>query len=145
MKTSIKPFLSAVALFLFVSISTNAQYRFGVTAGANFSDVVGDESSDNIMKVGFHVGVDAELSINDRYSIVPSVLYTVKGTKSEDFDDLSVNINYVEVPLAIKYQTMNGLGFWIGPYFSILTSATLKIDDDDTDVTKNFNDIDAGV
>lgn len=145
MKTTIKSLLSVVALIIGVSLSATAQFRFGVTAGANFSDVVGDESSDNIMKIGFHAGLDAEFSINDRYSIVPSVLYTVKGTKSDEFDDLSVNINYIEVPLAIKYQTTKGIGFWIGPYFGILTSATLKYDNEDTDVSKDFNDVDAGV
>ena len=145
MKTIIKSFLSAVALFFFVSSPSIAQSRFGVSAGANFSDVVGDESSDNIMKIGFHAGLDAEFSINDRYSIAPSVLYTVKGTRSKEFTDLSVNINYIEVPLAIKYETNGGFGFWIGPYFGILTSATLKYDNEDTDVSKDFNDLDAGV
>ena len=145
MKTTLKLLTTSVVFTLVTIFTASAQYRFGVAAGANFSNVIGDESSDNGIKLGLHAGLDMEAAINDRYAITAAVLYAVKGTKSNEMDDLSVAINYIEVPLAIKYQFKNGFGLWLGPYFGILTNAKLKYQDETEDVTSSFNDLDAGV
>ena len=145
MKKMFKLFTTAVVFMLFTMFSAQAQYRFGVLAGANFADVVGDESSDNAIKTSFHAGIGIEGSLNERYSLTLAALYSVKGTKSEEISDLCVDINYVEFPLAIKYQLENGFGFWVGPYFGILTSANFKFDNESEEVTEQFNDLDAGV
>ena len=78
MKTRTFTRLTLIVVALTVSLFANAQVKFGPIAGVNLANVGGDESSDNDMKLGFHVGGIVEISVNDNFMVAPGIIYSIK-------------------------------------------------------------------
>ncbi|MFN3753566.1 porin family protein [Flavobacterium sp.] len=115
-------------LFLLMSISTvNAQMvKFGLKAGANFSNLEGDNVSGSTY-TSFHFGAVVELKLLENLAIQPELVYSSQGTKidSDAFDD--INYNYITVPVLAKfYLTKNKLSFEAGPQFSFLVNENVE-------------------
>lgn len=98
---------------------------FGIRAGVNFQNINGkdflDKKLDNKIKTGFHVGVNAEIPIATEFYLQPGVLFTTKGAKDKDDDDIKVNLSYIEVPINFLYKPELGMGkllLGIGPYIA---------------------------
>ncbi len=111
-------------LIMIVSInSLNAQtLKFGLKAGANFSNLEGDNVEGSTY-TSFHFGAVVELKLLENLSLQPELLYSAQGTKvnGEAFDD--INYNYITVPVMAKfYLTKNKLSFEAGPQFSFLVN-----------------------
>lgn len=110
----------AVAFVIFNTVQSQS-LRFGVKAGANFSDLIGDDTSglDTSTKTGFHIGALVEFKLLENLSIQPEIMYSSKGAKLDDFDD--VNFNYITVPVLAKlYLITEKLSLEVGPQFSFL-------------------------
>jgi len=136
MKKTFKSVIMALALVGLFAFSSNAQIRFGVQLGANMANLTGDVS-DNSMKIGIHGGAFVRLNINDNLAVEPAVLYSMKGTKYDILDETAnLKMDYVEIPINLKYMMESGLNFFVGPYFAILMSAKLE-DLDVKDGTKS--------
>ncbi len=121
---SFKKINVAVALALF-AIHLNGQISVGAKIGANFADTKVDGLFENLAPepttyTGFNAGVVAEFPINQAFSFRPEINYIQKGfTVSQSFDvdllgiDMEVGakartrINYVEMPLLMKYSLGN--------------------------------------
>jgi len=111
-------------LILVMSISTaNAQMlKFGLKAGANFSNLEGENISGSTY-TSFHFGAIIELKVLENLSIQPEILYSSQGTKvnSDAFDD--INYNYITVPVLAKFYLISKkLSFEAGPQFSFLVN-----------------------
>lgn len=119
--TSIKLLLA----FTLISLSTiaSAQLRVGPIAGVNLSNIAGDHTDDNAMKLGFHFGAMVELPITDNFIINPGVLYSMKGTQSDSLSDYKFNLSYIEIPINAKYRMESGLNFFAGPYLGFLMTS----------------------
>lgn len=131
-----------VAALLVTAVSVSAQnFRLGVTAGANISNMsLKDEgyslSCDS--KVGFNVGVKAELglpSVAEGLFVDAALLYAQKGTKFEEEGRKEVfNMGYLELPLHIGYKYAINDNFAIfgqvGPYVSYGLDGKMKVDHD---------------
>jgi hypothetical protein len=91
--------------------------KFGVKAGANFSNLDGDDfDGDNL--TSFHAGVLAEIGIFQNFAIQPEVMYSSQGSKV-DGDDLK--LDYISVPIVAKfYLITDRLSIEAGPQFSFL-------------------------
>ena len=114
-------------VLLFAATTSFGQIRFGLTAGANFANLTGDDAGDNnAMKIGVHGGLLVDLGINDNFMIEGGVLYSMKGTQDADESDAKLNLNYLEIPILAKYQLESGLNFFLGPYIGFLMSATVE-------------------
>ena len=138
-------FLAAALFAAAAASSAQAQdVRFGLRAGANYSNVAGDVKNESTYnnKVGFLGGVMANVPITGDgfFSVQPEVLYSQKGfeNKPTEFTGLlgakqkregNVNFNYLDVPVLLK---INAGGFIAeaGPQYSYLISAN-----DETKVT----------
>ncbi|MCS3796068.1 porin family protein [Niastella sp. OAS944] len=115
---------------------------FGIRAGVNFQNINGrdlfDEKLDNKIKTGFHVGVNAEIPIATEFYLRPGVLFTTKGAKSKDDDDIKVNLSYIEVPINFLYKPELGMGkllLGIGPYIAFgIGGKVSNADGKETDV-----------
>jgi len=134
---------------LFITTINNAYaggIKYGPVAGLNLANISGSDADGNSMKIGAHVGVGFDFSINDNFSIAPSILYSMKGC---ELTVLSVkvksNTNYIEIPILAKYQLDNGINFSAGPYVGILAAAHLSSDDETVDTKDSFNSTDIGM
>jgi len=108
-----------------------------VTGGMNFQNINGEQLGkdlDNKLKIGFLLGVNAEIPFADDFYFQPGLQFAVKGAKIEDD---KVNLNYLELPLNFLYKPLLGDGHLIlgfGPYLAYGIGGTVKSDDGDYDV-----------
>jgi hypothetical protein len=97
-------------LLAFISMTSMAQKaRFGVKTGLNLSDVTTDDKAENKaigVRPAFHLGLVADLALNDNLSFQPQLLYSGRGAKEdhEDHKDL-FKFNSLEIPLNLVYRT----------------------------------------
>ncbi len=68
----------ALAAVLMLSLTSQAQVKFGAKAGMNLSRFTEDFET---MKPGFHAGVYAQINIAPMFSIQPEVLYSMQGNR----------------------------------------------------------------
>ncbi|MDD4223537.1 MAG: porin family protein [Candidatus Cloacimonetes bacterium] len=96
----------------------NAESAFGMRGGLNISnrEFSGDSNLSTGDRTGFHVGLLAQLRTEANIIIQPELLYTQKGyTYDGVLVDHEYNFDYVELPIAIKYD-INLKGFHLQPY-----------------------------
>ena len=106
--------------------------RFGVKAGANFSNLDG-ASFDTKTRTSFHFGATAEIKLPLLFAIQPELLYSSQGAKvdSEAFDD--IQYDYITVPVLVKlYVVPKILSIDIGPQFSFLVNDNNDFDIEDS-------------
>jgi hypothetical protein len=133
---------------LFASVAAFSQQlgktTIGIRAGVNFQNLNGKDEDDdrlsNDLKVGFNVGVNAEVPIAQDFYVQPGLLYSTKGAREKDVsgdEDAKVNIAYLEVPINLLYKPVLGQGHLLmgfGPYIAFGVGGKLKVGDVDTDV-----------
>lgn len=87
-------------------------------------------------KMGLAGGVFLEIGLPGPISIQPEVLYVQKGAKisfaeGEITGTLKANIDYIEIPLLLKFNLVSGgltiPSFYAGPYFGFNTKAEFVI------------------
>ncbi len=120
-----------VALMLTAGIVANAQFRFGVKAGMNISNVAADDT-DNM--VGFSAGILGEFKIS-KFAVQPEVLYSFQGAK---YSGGKFETSYLNIPVMAKYYITDGLSIEAGPQVGFLLSAKEKIDGEDDYDVKDF-------
>ncbi|MBF9239068.1 PorT family protein [Hymenobacter sp. BT683] len=126
------------ALFATAAVSSaQAQdVRFGLRAGANYSNLAGNIKNEDTYnnKIGFLGGVMVNVPVVEGFfSVQPEILYSQKGfeNKPTEFTDIlgrkqkregDVNFNYIDVPVLLK---INAAGFIVeaGPQYSYLLSS----------------------
>jgi hypothetical protein len=135
-----------VAFMLSAGMESFAQI-VGVKAGLNLSNMLvkddDDTYSDDLkMKPGLHLGVTAEIPLDEMISFETGLFFTQKGYKYEqsfmgETVDIKLNLNYLEIPLQGK-ATFDVGGAQIyglfGPYVGFGIAGKYKYDDDDEDV-----------
>ncbi len=121
-----KLILLAIALIGFTTVSTAQDIKFGVKGGVNFSTLSGNSSLD--ARTGYHIGVVGQVSLVDKFAIQPEILYSAQGADNLDID-------YVNIPILLKYKFLKFLSFDAGPQFGIL------VNDEYSDIveTKSFD------
>ena len=112
--------IAAISLSLVHAQSIN----FGAKAGLNLANVTGSDASGNSMLVSFHIGVLAQFSVTDAFSVQPEVLYSAQGAKFSDAGESgSDKLGYINIPILSKYTTSSGFYGETGPQIGILLSA----------------------
>ncbi len=95
-----------IVLPVFFALSAQAQLRFGVKAGVNIASVSldgeTDISTDNV--TGFQVGPTIEWLFIKNFGIDAAVLYSQKGIKINNINDISIdkNAGYLDIPINAK-------------------------------------------
>jgi Outer membrane protein beta-barrel domain len=117
--------------------------RFGVKAGANYSNLAGDLTDEDRFKSKFgpHGGLmmNVDLTGDGFFSIQPELLYSQKGYKNGDFEynfgsfkykrEGSVNYNYLDLPVLARINA-DGIFFEAGPQFGYLLNVKDKTEVD---------------
>lgn len=151
MRKLAKPITMLFIAFLSGNALQAQEFSFGPKVGYNNAKLEGKsfrEFHDNNSINGYHVGLFAELRFN-KIAIQPEVYYSSEGGKwKTSFENTTVehdfNLDYVNVPLMIKYYLTNSLAIEAGPQAGFLTSSKMSFSDLDPDSTK-FNDFNFSV
>ena len=88
-------------------------FQAGLTIGANFSQVDGDEYT-GYRKIGLQDGIQGVVNITNNFFVSTEMLFSQRGArpsnreKLEDFENfIDIRLNYVEVPFLINVRTGN--------------------------------------
>jgi hypothetical protein len=140
-------FMKKLALVLLAGMSiataANAQFQFGIKAGANFSTVNGNAIQDAGTIAGFNGGVYFKLPLAHGLSIQPEFLYSGQGFEDNaGGENDKQHFNYFNIPVLLKYTHFSGLFVEAGPQFGVLTSATYKSGGVSADDKSYFNSAD---
>jgi hypothetical protein len=127
-------FFTISLVFIFLTITLQAQVGFGILGGVNFQNINGKDNSGNKLKngilTGFHAGVNVNIPIAPDICFQSGLLFSVKGAKNDFFSpptkasgDLvtTTQLSYIEIPLNLVYIPQIGEGFIIlgfGPYIA---------------------------
>lgn len=125
-----KKYLVILLVTLTASATSFAQFRIGPKLGANMGKIDGEKFSDNY-KLGYHLGVFAELPLGKKWAVQPEVLWnqinsdTVSGFSSvyQNLDNQNLSnpqLNYLSIPLLLTYKPAKVLSLQAGPQFGIL-------------------------
>ena len=87
-------------------------------------------SPDNL--IGAHIGALARIPINNKLSVQPGILYSMKGFDLKyQGDALKMNFSTIELPINLTYNLSgdNNEGFYImaGPYVSYALSGKMEL------------------
>ncbi len=142
--------LARVTLIGFFSLgSLQAQEtRFGIKAGPNYSSIVGDLTEGLKFRFSGHVGVFLEVDLSYKLKFQPELVYSSQGFQfSSDLADIqnggigdqndfrtNVQLNYITVPLIMKFALNERTDLEFGPQFGFLLNQVTLI--------KNLDEID---
>lgn len=130
-----------------LGFTVNAQeVTFGVKAGLNLASIAGDDTDGLDSRTSFHVGGVAEISISEKFSVQPELLYSAQGAK-ESFEgiDIEVNLDYINLPIIAKYYVSEGFSLEAGPQVGFLMSAKAKAEGQSEDLKDFVKGIDFGL
>ncbi|MBL7741076.1 MAG: PorT family protein [Chitinophagaceae bacterium] len=113
--------------FLFVLFAagvlvSHAQLNFGVKAGLNMADITGKDVYDYRSKAGIYVGGFASLDLTEKLSAKAEMFYSVQGARWDD-DNEKTMLNYVQIPVLLKYNIASGFYAEAGPQVGFLLKA----------------------
>ncbi|MBF4494541.1 PorT family protein [Flavobacterium sp. MR2016-29] len=128
-----KSILLICILFLGVTVMAQTEkIKLGVKAGLNLANLTFDESElDSSSKTGFTAGLMVEIPVAKNFSIQPELLYSQQGTKISFSDQevtnsnykSKIDLNYLNIPVMLKYYVLKGLSLQAGPQIGILLKA----------------------
>ncbi|MBQ2396377.1 MAG: PorT family protein [Bacteroidales bacterium] len=113
----------ALAAVLMLSLTSQAQVKFGVKAGMNLSRFTENFET---MKPGFHAGIYAQVKLHPMFSIQPEVLYSMQGALEEETNTTlgqtitakgSATSHNVIVPVMLQFTPIKSLTIEAGPQF----------------------------
>jgi hypothetical protein len=75
--------------------------------------------------VGYHIGGYALIKLNKKFSIQPELLYSMQGQyfTNVTYSNLKTTLNYINIPVMLKYYPVGSLNIQVGPQLGILASA----------------------
>lgn len=108
--------LLLIVFTVLLSSSVFAQSAdFGIKAGANFATLTDASGLDN--KTGFVIGVFGGIKFNDKVGIQADLLYSQQGADPKIGD---LDLDYVNVPVVLRYFVVQGLNIQLGPQFGFI-------------------------
>lgn len=114
------------ALLLSVSTFSFAQsFSFGPKAGVNVSNYSGGDINSDA-KIGYHIGGLLNFGFGEIFSIQPEVLFSTQGAKVENAGTkTNYKINYLNIPVMVKFRIANGFYIEGGPQAGLRLSENI--------------------
>lgn len=132
--------LLLVAVFTvgFVRAQDKENMSFGVKGGLNLATVTNADGSGTL--ASFHIGFFGEFMLDDKFALQPEILYSGQGAS---FDGGDLNLDYINVPVMVKYYATDAFSLELGPQIGFLVNAesgSIDIKDEvkSTDFSVNF-------
>jgi opacity protein-like surface antigen len=119
-----KKLILSAAVALFAITGAQAQTAFGLKGGLNVSNLSGSGiNSDNTKSlVGANAGLFASIPAATNFYIQPELSYSLEGAQYKT-PNAKTKLNFVNIPVMLKYVTNSGFFVEAGPQLGILTSA----------------------
>lgn len=142
-----------IIAILFISNIAFSQVNFGLRAGLSSSQVKVNENVEGFSittgdnTYGYHAGVYGQFIINDKFIIMPEVLFTNSGGNIDLSDGTSFNeiwnleYNRMEFPLNFGVKFLKVFRVNAGPYASVLLNADARYANINQDVKDNFKNM----
>jgi len=135
-----------IVALTFLSASAFSQgISFGVKAGLSISNEKvssnGFSASPSSL-VGFHGGAYLTAMFSDHLGLQPELLYSGQGYKS---GSTSVHVNYITIPILVRYNVNDLISFHAGPQIGFLASAKAKDGSNSVDVKSDYKSTDFGI
>lgn len=120
---------ACVLMFFLTKVSAQLKTEFGVKGGLNVNGL--SLSSDGKLSgakynnlTSFHGGAYALLRLS-KLGIQPEIIFSRQGQNytTPNYSNLRTDLNYINVPIMIKYYLVGGLNIQAGPQFGFLVSA----------------------
>lgn len=143
------------SLMLCSAFAFSQEIKFGAKVGLNVSNLRGNYPAgidEHNSKIGFHIGGFAEYEINDKFTLQPELLFSTQGNtygykdyygggSYYDGADYNLKLNYLNLPIILKYKVIEKLSIDFGPQIGYLMSAKTKIDvtEDSRDPSQNYS------
>lgn len=129
--------LAVVTVLGFTSVNAQ-EIKFGVKGGLNFATISGDNTKGIDLVTAFNFGVVSEIPISDKFSFQPEIMYSGQGYS---FNDNTIALSYLNIPLMGKYYVTKGLSLEAGPQIGFLLAAK----NEKINVKDSFNTFDFGL
>ena len=111
-----------IVLTAFLTTSVISQeIDLGLKAGANFASITDASGLSN--RTGFLIGVFAGVKFSDKLGIQGDLLYSQQGANSDPKD---IDLNYINVPIVLKYYLIQGFNLQAGPQFGFIVDDNIK-------------------
>ncbi len=128
-----KKSLLLLVVFLLPYLLHGQGIGIGIKAGANFANQdVKDVSIKTV--TDYHLGAYLNLNFTDKFGITPEVLYSAYGSK---WNNSKVDLDYVSIPLMLRFKPISLISLEAGPQFGFLTKAHVANVGDVKDQLKN--------
>ncbi|MBB4037906.1 hypothetical protein GGR21_003830 [Dysgonomonas hofstadii] len=146
MKIIKNSFLLLITLAASVNVSAQFPVSFGVKAGMNLSEI---QKMEDDIKVGFNIGLTAELALPSSFYLLSGVEFTTKGAKSGSLisgvdSKATYNAMYLQLPIhaGYKFDLVPGTKLFVhlGPYLAYGVGGKIKWDAKEIENTDFFND-----
>lgn len=134
-----KKIVLVTVIAVFGLVKVNAQeIKFGAKAGINLASISGDNTENIDAVTSFNFGLVAEIPISEKFSFQPELMYSGQGYS---FNDNTIALSYLNIPLMGKYYLTKGLSLEAGPQVGFLLSAK----NESIDVKDSFKTLDFGL
>jgi hypothetical protein len=142
-------FLS-ISILLLVAVFSFTQAQglgVGIKGGVNFANQSIKALGQNIIdlntdgKTGFHGGAYVVLAFSEKWAVQPEFLYSSQGSEIPDLDKL-YELDYLSVPILLRWKPIKLLSIEAGPQFSVLLAAK---DIDGESIKEEFKNSDFGL
>ncbi len=132
---------------LVLSLSAQAELKFGAKAGLNLTNLIGSGAPHGV-QFNYHAGVLAEYKFMNRIGIAPEILFSAQGGNQHIADynvgeiiknavDVKWQTNYVNVPVMLKLYLNDQLSIDLGPQFGFNVSSKMKLDTDNVESSED--------
>ncbi len=121
-----KKTIIAIAIIIVATNSTNAQkFNIGLKAGANLGKISGSSFSSEY-KLSYHAGAFMSFDFNKKIGIQPEVLLSQTQTTTVSSgvilppNSADYKLNYLSIPLLLRYKFSKVIVLNVGPQYSVL-------------------------
>lgn len=123
-----------LVLLAFMNLTAFCQFRIGVKAGINYTNVIKSDDADtkiqNHFKPGFHFGAHLQIPLTPDFYIFSGLLYSTKGASDyNQLKDLTLWVSYLELPVDMAYKFVTGGGSvnaGLGLYFAYALAGNIE-------------------
>jgi len=142
-----KKVLSLITFFSLFAVGVYAQgVSGGLKLGLNLANQTlsgnGFTTSPSF-RPALHAGGYLTLMLSDKLGVQPEILYSGQGAKNGDY---TLKVNYIAVPVLVRFNISDRFSLHAGPQIGILASAKDKVGSADAeDIKDSFKSTDIGI